>query len=100
MIQTSRVRSSPKRVSWRVIWIGTSIVFGLAPAAAAQPSAPVSITYRASAGCPDEATFAELVAARLGREPFVAESDSTISVVLRSEGRRWLATLEWDREGG
>jgi hypothetical protein len=100
MIQTSRVRSSPKRVSWRVIWIGASIVLGLAPEAAAQPSAPVSMTYRASAGCPDEATFAELVAARLGREPFVSESESTISVVLRSEGRRWLATLEWDREGG
>jgi hypothetical protein len=43
-------------------------------------AATVSLSYRAPPECPDEATLRQLVAARLGNDPFVAEAPSRVSI--------------------
>jgi hypothetical protein len=58
--------------------------------ASAEP-ARVNLTYArrttAAASCPDEATFRELVAARLGYDPFESGGGLALQVELKPEGK-------------
>jgi hypothetical protein len=75
----------------------------LAAALPAWPSEParLSLTYRGpeDAGCPDEASFRNLVAARLGYDPFVPESPDAVRVELTRDRHRMRAHVEVARQG-
>lgn len=54
----------------------------------AASAAPVSLRYVTPTGfgCPDEAAFRTLVAARLGSDPFTADAAALVSVEIRGKG--------------
>lgn len=95
-MQTSVVQ--PSRAIQIIAMAGLVFVSG-AVRAHAQTALPVSLAYSASVRCPDEATFVELVAARLGREPFAEDGEARVEVSLRREGQRFIGALEWVRDG-
>lgn len=75
-------------------------VFGpLAGAPAAADEVQVALHYEPSGRCPDAETFAELVAARLGRDPFVESAPDVVRVELGRRGRTRVGTLVWIRDG-
>lgn len=76
---------------------------------AAQPRPSVTLTYALAPGvsrCPDAGTFRAAVAARLGRDPFVAPSSPEpsshghLSVSILRVGRGVRALVAWDRADG
>jgi hypothetical protein len=59
--------------------------------------ASVKLSYslpKAAAGCPDEATFRSLVAARLGYDPFVGASTRSLVVEFQSRGSEVMGRLK------
>ncbi|MCC7537745.1 MAG: hypothetical protein IT379_16095 [Deltaproteobacteria bacterium] len=73
-----------------------ALVPRVAPATAQSPRrATLAYDRRAGASrCPDDVTLRELVAARLGYEPFVAEAGLAVSVVMDGEGGQLRAQIE------
>ena len=53
------------------------------------------LDYVATPGCPSEATFEAIVAARIGYEPFRADAPDRVIVRIESAGRALEGRLEW-----
>lgn len=64
------------------------VLSSMAPMAAAAEHARVALRFQDStkSNCPNEAAFRELVAARLGYDPFVPTSDRALGVELQRKG--------------
>lgn len=65
-------------------------------AARAQEVTQASLAYERSteaSACPDEDEFREVVAERLGRDPFVAEAGTVVRVRLERDGRDFVGTV-------
>jgi hypothetical protein len=69
--------------------------------ASASEPARLTLTYGApeEAGCPDEGSFRNLVAARLGYDPFVPESQDGVRVELVRDHQRMRGHVEVARQG-
>jgi hypothetical protein len=71
------------------------------PALAGEDRERLQLTYRApdDASCPDEASFRNLVAARLGYDPFSPDSPGGVRVELARDRRMLRGRIEVDRPG-
>lgn len=68
----------------------------------AQDIAPASLAYERSSeatSCPDETEFREVVAERLGRDPFVADASRVVHVLLVRDGRDFVGTVRLSDAG-
>lgn len=76
----------------------------LAPVSAdAQDVAQADLAYERTAdasACPDADEFREMVAERLGRDPFVSGSPRVVHVVFQREGRDYVGTVGVSPAGG
>lgn len=76
--------------------LATGALFAWSTAAAAEPPRSVRLVYEPPpvASCPDEASFRNLVAARLGYDPFVATSNDEVHVTFARRGAKLRARAD------
>lgn len=74
-----------RRLSF-VAWLVVLALLGASETARAQTDARAKLEYEVPAGsvCPDERGFRDIVAGRLGRDPFVAEADTHVEVLVHT----------------
>src|SRR5579859_6656110 len=94
------MRTPPPSIRLAVCATLVVAVCAVPPAAAAERER-LRLTYAApeDAGCPDEASFRNLVAARLGYDPFVPDSPDVVSVSLQRDHRTLRGRAEVVRPG-
>jgi hypothetical protein len=78
-------------------WATLLVICIASASASAAERASVTLTYAAkdaaAANCPDEATFRDLVAARLGYDPFAPSGSLTLAVELQRRGDKIVGRL-------
>ncbi len=84
------------------VWLVPALAAAVAAAAgpARADELTVALDYEAAPGCPDLAEFRALVAARLGRDPFIDGAGDHVLVRIVPRGHALDGSLEWrDRDG-
>jgi len=79
--------------TWLRVGVAAVVVLGAARGVAQESDRRWGLSYQAPEMCPDEARFRDIVASRVGRDPFTTDAEDRLDATLLQRGAAWRGRL-------